>query len=289
MSEISVNALAKINLGLDIVSRLPNGYHEVDMIMQTVKLYDTVDITTRADDEITISCSKDFVPTDESNLAYRAAQLLKRLYPEKVHGVDIRIKKVIPVAAGMAGGSTDAAAVLYGMNELYDLQMRKAYMMQISLELGADVPFCLFRGTARSTGIGERLERLSPIPRVTFLIAKPKLSVSTAEAYKAYDSADDIVHPDIDALAAAIEAGDLDKMTANMGNVLEQIIAKDHPVIGDIERMMKENGALASMMTGSGPAVFGIFTDIEKARASYNVIGESGLSKGLYICSPYQI
>ncbi len=289
MSEITVNALGKLNLGLDVVGTLPNGYHRVDMVMQTVKLADTLTIATREDSEIHITCTKDFVPVDESNLAYKAVLLLRRHFPGRVGGVDIHIKKMIPVAAGMAGGSSDAAAVVYGLNELFSLGMKKNFMMQISLELGADVPFCLFRGTARSTGIGERLERLPAIPQMRFLITKPPVSVSTAECYAAFDKVSDVIHPDMDALVNAISSGDMDGILSNMGNVLESVTAKKYPVIEEIKSVMRECGARNAVMTGSGPTVFGVFMpgdDIDKA---YGEIGKRGLSKGLYTCGPYLI
>lgn len=286
MKEISVKALAKINLGLDVVRRREDGYHEVRMVMQTIHLFDRLQIARNASGAITMSTNLPFLPTNENNLVYKAAKLLKDEFQIK-DGIDVKLNKHIPVAAGMAGGSTDAAAVLYGMNRIFGLGLSREDMMQRGLALGADVPYCVMRGTALAEGIGEELTALPPMVKCPVLIAKPQLSVSTKFVYENLKLNEKTVHPDIDRLVADIKAKDLHAIAADMGNVLETVTIPNYPVIAEIKEHMMEHGAINSMMSGSGPTVFGLFENEDKAVAAYDAMRASGLAKQVYLTSIY--
>ena len=242
----------------------------------------------REEDEIRIHTNLYYLPVNENNLAYKAAKMLK----EEFHlpgGVAIDLKKVIPVAAGMAGGSTDAAAVLYGMNQLYGLKLSMQELMDRGVKLGADVPYCIMRGTALAEGIGEQLTKLPAMPKCHILIAKPPINVSTKFVYENLH-ANDLKpedHPPVDAQIEALKEGNLEKLVANMGNVLERVTVPEYPVINELKQIMEENGALGAMMSGSGPTVFGIFTSYAKAKQAYEKIEQSGLSKQIYLTTPY--
>lgn len=283
---IHLKALAKINLGLDVIGTRQDGYHLVRMIMQTIELYDWVTIKKKDDDRISLSTNLNFLPTDEHNIAYQAAELLKREYP-KIRGVELRIHKCIPVAAGMAGGSTDAAAVLYGMNRLWQLGIPMKRLMEYGLQLGADVPYCLMRGTALAEGIGEQLRALPPMPQCEILVAKPPVSVSTKLVYQSLDAQTEPEHPEIDAQIRDLERADLRSLAAHMGNVLESVTVPMHPQITELKEMMERGGALAAMMSGSGPTVFGIFTDRTKAYRVKEQIRRSGLARQVYVTRPF--
>ena len=283
---IHLKALAKINLGLDVIGIREDGYHLVRMIMQTVDLFDWVTIRKSERADIALSTNLNFLPTDEHNIAYQAASLLKRDFPQ-IGGVELRIHKCIPVAAGMAGGSTDAAAVLYGMNQLYHLGLPMQRLMEYGLQLGADVPYCLLRGTALAEGIGERLTRLAPMPDCYILIAKPPVSVSTKLVYQTLDALEEPQHPPIDAQIQALKAQDLTSLARNMGNVLEGVTVPMHPEIVQIKEMMEAQGAIAAMMSGSGPTVFGIFSEEVKAYEAKAQIRGSGLARQVYVTKPY--
>ena len=283
---IHLKALAKINLGLDVIGTRADGYHLVRMIMQTIDLYDWVTVRKSGSDGISLETNLNFLPTDEHNIAYQAADLLKRDFPQ-IGGVRLRIHKCIPVAAGMAGGSTDAAAVLYGMNQLYHLGLPMKRLMEYGLKLGADVPYCLLRGTALAEGIGEKLKRLAPMPDCYILIAKPPVSVSTKLVYQSLDALEEPPHPPIDAQIKDLEAQDLTALALHMGNVLEGVTVPMHPEIEQIKGMMEAQGAIAAMMSGSGPTVFGIFEDETKAYEAKARIRSSGLARQVYVTKPY--
>ena len=283
---IHLKALAKINLGLDVIGIREDGYHLVRMIMQTVDLFDWVTIRKSDREGIALSTNLNFLPTDEHNIAYQAAKLLKQDFGQ-IGGVEMRIHKCIPVAAGMAGGSTDAAAVLYGMNQLYHLGLPMKRLMEYGLKLGADVPYCLLRGTALAEGIGEKLTRLAPMPDCYILIAKPPVSVSTKLVYQTLDALEEPQHPPIDAQIQALEAQDLTALAMNMGNVLEGVTVPMHPEIVQIKEMMEAQGAVAAMMSGSGPTVFGIFSEEAKAYEAKTKIRNSGLARQVYVTKPY--
>ena len=287
MKEISVKALAKINLGLDVVRRREDGYHEVKMVMQTIHLFDRLEMKKTAGG-ITMTTNLSFLPTNENNLVYKAAKLLMDEFQIR-DGIDVKLHKYIPVAAGMAGGSTDAAAVLYGMNRMFELGLSKEELMQRGVKIGADVPYCIMRGTALAEGIGEQLTALPPMVKCPILIAKPQISVSTKFVYENLKLDENTVHPDIDRLVEDIRRKDLAAITSDMGNVLETVTIPNYPVIRQIKERMMEHGAVGAMMSGSGPTVFGIFDSPAKARQAQKDLKASGLAKQLYITTPYNV
>lgn len=282
MRQIELKALAKINLGLDVLGRRENGYHDVRMVMQSIYLYDDVKIEKREQPGIEIVTNLFFLPSGDGNIAYKAADLLIREFDLK-EGVRITLKKHIPVAAGMAGGSSNAAAVLFGMNRLFGLKLSKEELMKRGVKLGADVPYCIMRGTVLAEGIGEELRMLPAMPKCTVLIAKPPISVSTKVVYEALDSAPIENHPDIDGLIAGLEKGNLREVASHMGNVLEDVTIPMHPVIEEIKQEMKSAGALNAMMSGSGPTVFGLFENKMEARKAQERIRAKGLAKQVYV------
>lgn len=286
MDNISLKALAKINLGLDVVRRREDGYHEVRMIMQTIHLYDKLDIQKTKEEGITIALNLSYVPTNENNLVYKAGKLLMDEFDIK-EGVSVDLQKRIPVAAGMAGGSSDAAAMLYGMNELFGLGLSRQQLMDRGVKIGADVPYCLMRGTALAEGIGEKLTSLPPMVKCPVLIAKPQISVSTKFVYENLKLNEDTVHPDIDQLVTDIENKDLHAIAGHMGNVLESVTIPEYPIIAEIKEQMLQSGAINSMMSGSGPTVFGLFEDEEVAKKAYDDMVKSGLAKQIYLTSIY--
>lgn len=286
MDYISLKALAKINLGLDVVRRREDGYHEVRMIMQTIHLYDKLDIKKTKDSGITIQSNLSYVPTNENNLVYKAGKLLMDEF-SITEGVSVNLNKRIPVAAGMAGGSTDAAAMLYGMNQLFDLGLSRKDLMERGVKIGADVPYCLMRGTALAEGIGEKLTQLPPMVKCPVLIAKPQISVSTKFVYENLKLNEETVHPDISQLVTDIKNKDLHAIAGHMGNVLESVTIPAYPIIADIKKKMLDSGAVNSMMSGSGPTVFGLFDDEETAKRAYRDMCASGLAKQVYLTTIY--
>lgn len=286
MDEIKLKALAKINLGLDVVRRREDGYHEVRMVMQTIHLYDQLRIQKSEMPGIQIHSNLSFLPVNENNLVYKAGKLLMDEFD--IHtGVSVELNKRIPVAAGMAGGSTDAAAMLYGMNQLFGLKLKRKDLMERGVQIGADVPYCIMRGTALAEGIGEKLSSLPPMVKCPVLIAKPAVSVSTKFVYQNLKLNEQTPHPDIDALITDIRNSDLDNICADMGNVLETVTIPNYPVIAQIKEQMLKSGAKASMMSGSGPTVFGLFGDEETARRARAEMKASGLAKQVYLTSIY--
>lgn len=286
MDELTLKALAKINLGLDVVRRREDGYHEVRMVMQTIHLYDRLEIKKIRQPKIKISSNLSFLPTNESNLVYKAAQLLQDEFDLR-EGVSVRLIKRIPVAAGMAGGSTDAAAMLYGMNQMFDLGLSRKELMKRGVQIGADVPYCIMRGTALAEGIGEKLTQLPPMVKCPVLIAKPSVSVSTKFVYQNLKLDAQTPHPDIDALRAAIRDKSLDGVCEHMGNVLETVTIPNYPIIAKIKDQMLRSGAKASMMSGSGPTVFGLFADVDTAKRAFREMKRSGLARQVYLTTIY--
>ena len=270
---LELRAYGKINLGLDVVRKREDGYHEVRMIMQTVNLYDRITMERVQEAGIRTETNLSYVPDGEGNLAYRAAKLLMEEYG-LTDGVNIKIRKFIPVAAGMAGGSTDAAAVLVGMNRLFRLGLSKRELMERGVKLGADVPYCILRGTALSEGIGEILTELPPAPKCSLVLAKPQISVSTKTVYGKLRVSElsPTKHPDIDGMVEAIRRKDLDGIISRLGNVLETVTVPEHPEIAAIKELMLENGADGTLMSGSGPTVFGIFKAPESAEKAYRAL-----------------
>ncbi len=286
MDNISLKALAKINLGLDVVRRRDDGYHEVRMIMQTINLFDRLEIKKIKESAIKIHTNLFFLPVNENNLVYKAAKLLIDEFGIQ-EGVSVGLTKKIPVAAGMAGGSTDAAAMLFGMNRLFGLGLSKKQLMERGVKIGADVPYCIMRGTALAEGIGDKLSPLPAMVKCPVLIAKPQISVSTKFVYQNLKLDDKTVHPDIDRLIEDIRNKDLKAVSDHMGNVLESVTIPNYPVISQIKEQMMDSGAVGSMMSGSGPTVFGLFDDSRTAQLAFGKIKRSGLAKQVYLTLIY--
>lgn len=281
MEQIVLKAYAKINLGLDVLGRLPNGYHKVKMVMQTVGIFDELTLE-KAEGEVTATTDSAELPMDRNNLICRAAVLMRETYAIK-EGVRIHLKKAIPIAAGMAGGSTDAAAVILGMNRLFGLERPKEELMRLSVSIGADVPYCILGGTALAEGIGEILTPLASAPACHVLVAKPDISVSTKYVYEHLDIAGKLRHPDIDGMVDAIGKGSLPGILERLGNVLESVTVPAYPVINAIKERMLALGAAGSLMSGSGPTVFGIFPDEATADHAREQIEKEALAKQLFV------
>ncbi len=279
---MNLKALAKINLGLDVLGRRENGYHDVRMVMQTIYLYDNITLQKIETPEIQLKTNLHFLPVDDKNIAYKAAKMLMDEFGLE-GGIRITLDKHIPVAAGLAGGSSNAAAVLVGMNRMYELGLSEQDLMDRGVKLGADVPYCIMRGTVLAEGIGEILTPLDPLPKCYVLVAKPTISISTKTVYEKLDSHEIEDHPDIDSILAGLEEGDLEKVASSMGNVLERVTIDDYPIIEDIKNVMKDNGALNAMMSGSGPTVFGIYDDKKLAKQAQEKIRKEGLTKQVYV------
>jgi len=284
MQELTLNAYAKINLGLDVVRRLPNGYHEVKMVMQSVGISDELTLT-KTEEGIRVTTDTEELPTDENNLIYKAAKLMFTEY-NITEGVQIHLSKNIPIAAGMAGGSTDAAGTMKGINELFGLNVPLERLMELGVRIGADVPYCILGGTALAEGIGEKLSCLKDMPHCRILVAKPDINVSTKFVYEHLDAEGVPHHPDIDGMVSAIETGDLQGIMDRMENVLETVTVPAHPIISTIKDKMMELGADKTLMSGSGPTVFGIFTNVVKAMNALDEMRESGLAKQVFLTTP---
>ena len=263
MEKIELQANAKINLTLDVLRKRGDGYHELKMIMQTVSLFDNISIR-KTDGNIRLKTNLRYLPTDKRNIAYGAAELFLEKAGIK-SGLDINIKKTIPVAAGLAGGSTDAATVLVGLNRLFGKFFTEKELLEMGGMLGSDVPFCIRGGCALCEGRGEVLTPMPDLPTTAFLIVKPPVRVSTAAVYGALQADKITERPDTDGMIAAISRGDREAVAVRMFNVLETVTAKEHPEIELIKREMIELGAVGSVMSGSGPTVIGLFTDVKAA------------------------
>ncbi|MCR5356451.1 MAG: 4-(cytidine 5'-diphospho)-2-C-methyl-D-erythritol kinase [Lachnospiraceae bacterium] len=285
MDTVSYKAPAKINLALNVVRKRADNYHEVRMVMVSIGLYDELTLSRIKGSDIVLESDALGIPLNEDNLIYKAAALIKNKCGT-IEGVKITLKKNIPVAAGLAGGSTDAAATLKGMNELFDLGLSQKELRDLGVKLGADVPYCIMGGTALSEGIGEVLTPLKKMPECGILIAKPGIGVSTGYVYNAYDSLEEKYHPDVDAMIKAVENGDINLIADNLGNSLEGVTVKEHPVIGSIKEEMLKAGALGSLMSGSGPTVFGLFNDREEAQYAAGIIKDTGLAKDIAVAGP---
>lgn len=262
-----IKAYAKVNLSLDVIGKREDGYHELEMLMQTIDLYDVININ-KATKGINITSNKAYLPTDDRNLCYKAAQLFMDKY-EVNDGIDININKNIPVAAGLAGGSTDAAAVLKAMRDIYEVKASNEQLMELALKIGADVPYCIVGGTALCEGIGEKITKLHSFNNHILIVIKPPFGVSTKEVYQNIDISKIYKHPDTECLVRAIEDNDLDYVSKNMKNVLENVTLRKHSILKDIKNSMIKYGALGAMMSGSGPTVFAFFEDMLKAQYCY--------------------
>ena len=281
MDKCIKKAYAKINLGLDVVDRLENGYHLVKMIMQMVGIYDVLTLE-KTSSGIVVTTDNGELPTDENNLIYKSAKLMMDKYQIR-EGVKIHLEKNIPIAAGMAGGSTDAAATFKGMNELFGCGASEEDLRELGVKVGADVPYCIMGGTALAEGIGEKLSKLPSPPPCFLLVAKPDINVSTKYVYEHLDAEGVSHHPDIDGMIQAIQDQDLQGIVKRLENVLENVTVKKYPVIQEIKDAMIDMGAEGSLMSGSGPTVFGIFTEEEKAKAALKVLEEKKLAKQLFV------
>ncbi|MFC3882062.1 4-(cytidine 5'-diphospho)-2-C-methyl-D-erythritol kinase [Bacillus songklensis] len=276
--KLMVKAPAKINLSLDVLHKRSDGYHEVKMVMTTIDLADRVELAERYDQKIVIHSHDRYVPDDHRNLAYQAAQHLKdRFHINK--GVTISIVKAIPVAAGLAGGSSDAAATLRGLNKLWGLNLSIDELASLGAEIGSDVSFCVYGGTALATGRGEIIEQIEPPPNCWVILAKPEIGVSTAEVYKNLDLLN-VQHPNVEAMVQAISNKDYDKMCSLVGNVLESVTLHMHPEVALIKEQMKRFGADAVLMSGSGPTVFGLVQYDSRMQRIYN--GLRGFCEKVY-------
>ena len=279
---IREKAYAKINLGLDVLRRRSDGYHEVKMIMQTVDICDDLIFEKREEPGIGFRIEGSDLPADENNLVYRAAALLMEKQQIR-EGVSITLQKRIPIAAGMAGGSADAAAALRGLNELFEMGYSVEELKELGVTVGAQIRCCIQGGTMLSEGIGEILTPLSAPPTCHLVIAKPDIDVSTAFVYGRLQADSLSFHPDIDGMAAALAAGDLKGITDRMGNVLETVTVREYPVIDRLKRVMRELGAENALMSGSGPTVFGIYTEKEKAEKAAAAIRKEELASAIFV------
>lgn len=283
-----LRALAKINLGLDVLRKREDGYHEVRMVMQTIRMYDQLDITRNIQPGIHIKTNLPYLPVNENNLVFKAAKLLMDEFQIQ-EGLSIQLKKVIPVSAGMAGGSSDAAAALVGVNKIFALGLSRKELMERGRQIGADVPYCVMRGTALAEGIGEILTPLPPVPQGYVLVGKPSVNVSTKFVYGRLDAANLKEHPDIDGMVAALGQKDLRQVADKLGNVLETVTVPEYPVIDEIKKSMVRWGALNALMSGSGPTVFGLFDDREKAEYASEKLKKSRLVKQSFLTSFYNL
>lgn len=281
MDQITRKAYGKINLGLDVLSKRPDGYHELKMVMQTVGIYDVLTFQ-KNEGSIRISTDHKELPEDKGNLIYQAAELIRETYGIS-EGVTITLQKNIPIAAGMAGGSSDAAVVFHGMNELFGLSMSLSDMKKLGVRIGADVPYCIMGGSALSEGIGEILTPLPAPPKAHLLIVKPDINVSTGFVFKNLQVDTLPFHPDIDGMVRSLKEGDLRGITDRMGNVLETVTMKRYPVIGRIKEEMINQGAENALMSGSGPTVFGIYREEETAKKAERIIEKQGYAKQIFV------
>lgn len=266
--KIGIKAPAKINLALDVLSKREDGFHEVEMIMTTVDLADRIELELLEADKISVDVSEGFVPTDSRNLAYKAAQLLKDRFKVSA-GVKIYIQKNIPVSAGLAGGSSDAAATLRGLNQLWSLNLTIDELAILGAEIGSDVSFCVYGGTALATGRGEKIRHISAPPPCWVILAKPKMGVSTSEVYRNLNL-NDLSHPNIKQMISAIEQRNYPMICQKLGNVLETVTFKDYPEVSRIKEQMIRFGADGVLMSGSGPTVFGLVKHESRMLRIYN-------------------
>ncbi len=282
MEKVVTKAFAKINLSLDVLGKLNNGYHEVQMVMQTVSVFDLVTVS-KLRSGIELSTNLPYLPIDCNNIAYRAAEEFFEYTGIKA-GVRIDISKRIPVGAGLAGGSSNASAVLKAMNKLFDAGLSLKELCKIGIKLGADVPYCILGGTRLAEGIGEKLSPLPKLPKCSILLVKPSFSISTKTVYEKIDSYTDYKRPETHKLIAGLRSSDIKMITAAMGNVLEEVSLSEHPILEKVKEELLTLGAIHAQMSGSGPTVFGIFTNMEDARNAKKELW--GKYKTVYICTP---
>ncbi len=283
MEKIELKAYGKINLGLDVLEKRPDGYHNLEMIMQTVGVYDDVIIRKIPEkDRIVVKTDTMVLDNEKGNLAYMAAKML--MEEKDIHeGVEIELHKRIPIAGGMAGGSADCAATLKGINEMFNLGFDREALMERGVKLGADVPYCILGGTALAEGIGEKLTPLPAPPQCPVIIAKPPVSVSTAFVYGNIRPKEIEKHPDTKGLMEAIKNRNLEQLAKLLYNVMEDVTIPEYPIIDTIKKQLMADGAIGSIMSGSGPTVFALFQDMETAQKAYNHLEELSLTEQLYL------
>ena len=284
MIKITVKVYAKLNLSLDVLGKREDGFHNMRMVMQSVDFADVVEITADTGGGIGVRTNLAYLPNDERNIAVRAALEFARETGVEYNGLELNIQKRIPVCAGMGGGSSDAAAVLKGLNELYKTELSLEKLMEIGLRLGADVPYCIMGGTALAEGIGEILTPLRPIQDCWFVICKPRFSASTPLIFSKLDSLRITQRPDTASILAAIECGNLVDMSRHMFNVFEPVVAAEHREIREQQHILISNGALGASMSGTGPTVFGIFTDRKEAERARSELKEH--ERAVFITKP---
>ncbi|MBC1372785.1 4-(cytidine 5'-diphospho)-2-C-methyl-D-erythritol kinase [Listeria booriae] len=282
--KINVKAPAKINLSLDALYKRKDNYHELEMVMTTIDLADRLQLVLLEKDCIKLDVKAHFIPDDKRNLVYQAAALLKERFQIK-QGVAITLDKSIPVAAGLAGGSSDAAAALKGLNQLWDLNLSLEELADLGAELGSDIPFCLYGGTALATGRGEIIEPLPMMPNCWIVLAKPSISVSTPGVYRDL-KVGEVKHPNTKGMVQAIQAGSFEGICDNIGNVLETVTLVKHPEVKRIKEKMLEFGADTALMSGSGPTVFALVKQYSRAKRVYN--GLRGFCEEVYLVRPWQ-
>lgn len=270
MDEIELRAHGKINLSLDVLGRRNDGYHEVKMIMHTVALHDGIFIKKERERGIRMKCNLPSLPTNEENLMVRAAKAIMDEFSIE-EGLSLRLMKRLPVAAGMAGGSADAAAVFHGMNQLFHLNLSTEELEKRAVKFGADIPFCLHKGCYLSEGIGEKLKKLPTLPPCTIILVKPAFSLSTKLIYENLhlENLKETEHPDVDRMVTELEGGSLEEICKFGGNLLETVSISIKPEIQFLKDYFLKEGALLSLMSGSGPTVFAIFPKEEKKRAEH--------------------
>ena len=284
-NKICVKAPAKINLTLDIIGRRDNGYHDLKMIMQTIDLYDEITIAKTGTPDIILNMDKDFTPSipQEKNLAWQAAALMQKKF-SLPYGFKLELKKRIPVAAGLAGGSTDCGAALLGINSLCSLGLTKEELCELGVTLGADVPFCIQKGTMLAEGIGEILTPLPDLAPLWVLLIKPNLAVQTGEVYREIDSKNHYYHPNTKIVVDAISHNDAVTMSQNLSNVLESVTITKYPVLNHLKEFFLQNGACGSLMTGSGPTIYGIFQDATLASLAQKLAMEKYSEYDIILC-----
>ncbi len=286
MNEIKKIARAKINLGLDVLSKREDGYHEVKMIMQTINLHDKLRLKKIRADKVILETNLPFLPTDDRNLVVKIIKHMIDTYKIE-SGVFVDLYKVIPVGAGLAGGSTDAASTITGMNDLFELGLSLEEMLEIGGQFGADIPYCLIGGTALAEGIGEKLTSLSPVPKLHMLVAKPKVSVSTAYVYENLGLENGIDHPDIDGMVSAINNKDVQGIVSRLGNVLEDVTIRGYKEVEMTKEAILNTGAMGALMTGSGSAVFGIYETEDLVKQAGKVLKKNDHIRYVYETSTY--
>ena len=282
MKKIVNKSFAKINLSLDVLGVLENGYHEVQMVMQTVSLFDLVTVSV-IKEGIELSTNLPYLPIDRNNIAYKAAEAFFS-YTKIKAGVKIDISKRIPVGAGLAGGSSNASAVLKAMNKLFNTGLSLKELCAIGVKLGADVPYCILGGTRLAEGIGEKLSPLPKLPKCSIVLVKPGFSISTKSVYEKIDSCSDYAHPQTQKLIDGLHEANLEKVADSMGNVLEEVCINEYPILQQAKDDLMSLGAVNAQMSGSGPTVFGIFKNYEDAKNAKKELW--GKYKTVYICSP---